>query len=165
MWNPLKNRSRRATVTLVTMVAGVGMAFAVPAQAATSPNPTTMPANSPATAAPSAVPAGCTSGNLCFWVNAGFNDGPGKLGGTNGDWRLFSHTSCAGGTWNDCVSSLFNDDTVDAEIVFKDINFGGDSRCLPLGASFSDLSKVAYTTGGQSNMNDSISSNHLNAGC
>ncbi|HEX5401288.1 MAG TPA: peptidase inhibitor family I36 protein [Pseudonocardiaceae bacterium] len=149
------------------MVAGAGMAmaFAAPAQATTSPRVVTMAASSPMPAVLPAAPAGCTAGNLCFWKNKGFNDGPGKLAGTNSDWRVFSHATCAGGVWNDCASSLFNADTVDAEVVFKDIDFGGDSRCLPLGASFTDLSTVAYTTGGRSNMNDSISSNRLTPAC
>ena len=167
MWNPLKNRARRVTVALVTMVAGAGMvmAFAMPAQATTRPDMVTMSANTQPVAVSPAAPAGCTAGNLCFWVNSGFSDGPGKVGGTNADWRVFSHATCPGGVWNDCASSLFNNDTVDAETVFKDINFGGDSRCLPLGASFSNLANVHYTTGGQSGMNDSISSNRLTVAC
>src|SRR5690349_2867542 len=36
-----------------------------------------------------AAPSGCTSGNLCFWVNANFNDGPGRLSGLNQNWSVF----------------------------------------------------------------------------
>lgn len=166
MWNPLKNRARRVTVALVTMVAGAGMAmaFAAPAQATTRPTVVSMTASSPMAVAP-AAPAGCTAGNLCFWANSGFNSGPGLLAGTNKDWRVFSHAACPGGDWNDCASSLFNHDNVDAEVVFKNINFGGDSRCLPLAASFSNLANVHYITGAASIMNDSISSNQLRASC
>lgn len=58
--------------------------------------------------APMAPPPGCTSTNVCFWVNNNYSDGPGRLAGTNPDWRRFAHRTCGGGTWNDCASSVYN---------------------------------------------------------
>ncbi|QFZ20127.1 peptidase inhibitor family I36 protein [Saccharothrix syringae] len=55
-----------------------------------------------------AAPAGCDLGNVCFWVNSGYRDGPGQLAGTNNDWRVFAHGSCPGDTWNNCASSVYN---------------------------------------------------------
>lgn len=66
------------------------------------------PTRSTAEVAPTAAPAGCTATNVCFWVHANFVDGPGRLSGTNPDWRAFGHASCGGGTWNNCASSVYN---------------------------------------------------------
>lgn len=55
-----------------------------------------------------AAPAGCSSTYVCFWVHINFVDGPGKLSGSNPNWGAFSHPTCAGGTWNNCASSVYN---------------------------------------------------------
>jgi hypothetical protein len=50
----------------------------------------------------------CGSGAyLCFWKNAQYSDGPGRLASAQ-NLTSWSHSSCPSGTWNDCISSLYN---------------------------------------------------------
>ncbi|MEU9448847.1 peptidase inhibitor family I36 protein [Streptomyces sp. NPDC048277] len=100
-------------------------------------------------ATPAAVPSGCSAGYLCFWVNIGYSDGPGKLSGTNANWTAFSHSTCASKTWNDCASSIYNDGTTDNAVVYTDANYSGSSGVIDKGTG-GDLTSA---------WNDVISSN------
>ncbi|MEW2301359.1 peptidase inhibitor family I36 protein [Streptomyces sp. NPDC006655] len=100
-------------------------------------------------AKPAAVPAGCSAGYLCFWVNAGYNDGPGKLSGSNANWTAFPHSTCQTKTWNDCASSLYNDGVNDNAVVYTDANYSGSSGTIARGTG-GDVSAA---------WNDVISSN------
>jgi hypothetical protein len=163
MWNPFQNKMRRVAVALVTMVAGAGMAlaFVAPAQAAATEHMVVMAASVPAVVAvPAVIEPGCASAELCLWVNSGFRDGPGVFRGSNADLRADAHSTCQTGNWSDCASSVDNA-TSTGETLFKNINGGGDSRCVPTGMTISNLATAKYTTGAKSIMNDSISSNLL----
>jgi hypothetical protein len=107
------------------------------------------PALSAQVATPAAVPSGCSAGYLCFWVNIGYNDGPGKLSGTNANWTAFSHSTCATKTWNDCASSIYNDGVNDNAVVYTAANYSGTSGVIDRGVG-GDLT---------SSWNDVISSN------
>lgn len=106
---------------------------------------------------PAAVPAGCSATFLCFWNNAGFNDGPGKLSGTNSSWFDFSHGSCPNGTWADCVSSIYNDGTSCTARVWFLTGFGAPSLEIARGSGISNLTTVQ--TGLGVSWNDQIESN------
>ncbi|MEV0183472.1 peptidase inhibitor family I36 protein [Streptomyces sp. NPDC050625] len=96
-----------------------------------------------------AAPAGCPSSYFCFWVNAGYSDGPGKLSGKNSDWSAFGHSSCPSGTWNDCASSDYNNGVSCDAVVWTGKSYGGTGGWVPKG------------TGGNFNstFNDAVSSN------
>lgn len=113
---------------------------------------TTSTAGAPA-AAPAAAPSGCPAQYACFWKNANFNDGPGKVKGDNEDFRALAHGSCPSGTWNDCISSIYNNGRSCTVFFFKDINYRGEKHSLGLGDSVSDISRWV------SGFNDQISSN------
>lgn len=57
-----------------------------------------------------AAPAGCSSGNYCFWPNAGYSPAgnPGELSGRNADWSVFSRGDCPNDNWDNCASSVYN---------------------------------------------------------
>jgi hypothetical protein len=138
---------------LATAILGWGFVVAAPAQAAPVSSETTF-----------AAPAGCGSGNLCFWNNSGFNDGPGQLAGTNPNWGVFAHGSCPSGTWDNCVSSLFNNGNTSAANVWRYTNYGGAGACWAKGTGNSNLASVNYP-GTSVNMNDTISSNNWASSC
>jgi peptidase inhibitor family I36 len=133
-----------------------GLAGAAPAAMAAT-HPGTSQAKATAVMHPAAVPAGCTSTNLCFWNNAGFNDGPGRLSGTNSSWFSFSHSSCPNGTWADCVSSIFNDGSSCTARVWFLSGFGAPTLSIARGNGFSNLTQVQ--TGLGVSWNDEIEAN------
>jgi Peptidase inhibitor family I36 len=116
-----------------------------------------------ASGAPSAQ-SDCPAGDFCVWVNAGYSDGPARFAGNNANWLDFSHSTCQTGTWSDCASSGYNHGNYDAVEVYRDINYGGDSACLPLGWSLSNCAGYVWPGTGD-NFNDSISSNYWFSGC
>lgn len=131
----------------------------VPTAAAdTKPAP---PANTvPVTVAPasaSAAPNGCTAGNLCFWNNVDYNDGPGQLSGTNADWFDFPHSSCPNGTWADCASSVYNNGNSCTARVWYLTSFGSPHLDIPRGTGYPHLTWVP--TGLGNSWNDNIRSN------
>ena len=95
-----------AATTLLTIGGFAASATASVSTTTTREGALSITASAPVTTL--AAPAGCSSGNVCFWKNAGYSDGPGELSNRNPDWSVFSHSSCAGGTWNDCASSVYN---------------------------------------------------------
>lgn len=113
--------------------------------------------NTPAGVLPASAPADCPSGDLCFWVDAGYIGKMGMFSGNNGNWGDFSQSQCSGGTWNDCASAIYSHGSVDNARVFKDINGGGGGACLPRGTLWSNLTSHYFDNG--VNMNDQISSN------
>lgn len=114
------------------MIAGVILLLgAMAGTSAASSNNTSANQGQSATVAPlksvkiAAAPSGCTSGNFCFWVNPGYSDGPGKLSGKNRDWSVFAHSSCPGGTWNNCASSDYNNGVSCDAVVWTGTGYGG----------------------------------------
>lgn len=143
-----KKLVKRAAMLLGAAALLLGLAAPIAAAAAPqtiAPSAHGMSA-APAVQAPSAVPPGCSSTNLCFWNNINFNDGPGQLSGTNSDWHDFSHSSCQHGTWADCVSSIFNDGTSCTARVWVNAGFGGANLTIARGTGIADLTKVAVTS-------------------
>ncbi len=139
---------------ILAMIAGVILLLAAMAgtSAASSTNGSANQAPEAASFASvkaAAAPAGCPSSYFCFWANAGYSDGPGKLSGKNSDWSVFSHSSCPGGTWNDCASSDYNNGVSCDAVVWTGKSYGGTGGWVPKG------------TGGDFNstFNNAVSSN------
>jgi len=149
--------TRRISTTLgaVTLLLGI---MVPPALADTKPAPptnTTPVAVAPASTA--AAPANCTAGNLCFWNNINYNDGPGRLSGTNASWFNFSHSTCPNGTWADCASSVYNNGNSCTARVWYLTNFGAPHLDIPRGTGYPNLTLVP--TGLGNSWNDNIESN------
>jgi hypothetical protein len=144
-----------AAALLFGVVAPAAMA-ATPAAAKAVPS-NSAPAVVPA-ATPAAAPAGCSAGNVCFWNNINYNDGPGELSGTNASWFGFSHSSCPGGSWADCVSSIYNDGNSCTARLWYLTNFGSPSFTVARGTGYTNLTQLGTGISGVS-WNDNIESN------
>jgi hypothetical protein len=106
---------------------------------------------------PATSPSQCPSGDLCFWVGAGYTGAMGQVAGNNASWTRFSQSQCAGGTWNDCASAIYNHGASENARVFRDANGGGGGRCIPRGTAWNNLTSQYFDNGVK--MNDAISSN------
>jgi hypothetical protein len=147
---------------VVTAAALLAVAAGTPATASAAPaGPAPAAADVVAAAAPSTpayAPSGCGSGNLCFWNNINYNDGPGQLSGSNASWFNFAHSSCPGGTWADCVSSIFNNGVNCTAHVYYYTNYAGPKLNISRGTGYSDLTRLS--TGVGTTWNDNIESNN-----
>jgi hypothetical protein len=138
------------------LIVGIGMTLAIAAPAQASIAGSSLPAVHPSAVAPTV--AGCPSGDLCFWVNANFTGGgPGEVAGNNNNWSVFPQPACKSGTWNDCASSLDNNDPTRSATVYKNSNLTNPRLCLNAGQSMSNLTLAIFSDG--SVANDSITSN------
>ncbi|MER5838787.1 peptidase inhibitor family I36 protein [Streptomyces prasinus] len=97
------------------------------------------------------------SGYLCFWQDANYSGGPGKLDGNNTDWRAFSRPNCQSGTWNDCASSIANEGLSCEAVVHEHPNYGGSSWVINRDTYAANLTQWGKPSGGT--WNDAISSN------
>ena len=150
------------------LAAGIGTAeaasAATPTGSARAAAPTAVGRTTGAAVRP-AIISGCSATYFCFWNNENYNDGPGKLSGNNGSWYAFSHSSCPGGTWANCASSLDNAGTSGMGVdVYSGLNYGGDVACISDNATYSDLANYNYP-GTSTNMNDTIESNEWTWAC
>lgn len=156
---------------VITKLAFIGLPFlvaaavAAPASASARP-PVTGSVHSTGVAAtvdtgasvvPATSPSQCPVGDLCFWVSAGYVGAMGEVADNNGSWTKFSQSQCAGGTWNDCASAIYNHGQYDNARVFRDNNGNGGGVCLPRGTMWDNLTSHYFDNG--YNMNDAISSN------
>ena len=115
-------------------------------------------ASSPVTA--STIPDGCSSGNVCFWRNANWGDGPGQLSDRNPNWGVFAHQACPNHTWSNCISSVYNAGVSCNAVLWAGTNYTGDSRTYNLtlgrGVGLKDLGNQEVSGDA---FNDVISSN------
>jgi Peptidase inhibitor family I36 len=122
-------------------------------------------ASASAQSAPAPPSSTCSTGRACFWADADRGLVRGSVAGSNPDWRAFSQASCvpphaaasAGGTWNDCASSIENAGTTCAMLFYEHINYGGGYIRLAPGQSISNLWGRYFSNGHWAN--DAISSN------
>ena len=101
-----------------------------------------------------ALPAGCTATYLCIYPDPGYSGGFGHFSGDNTNWNNFSTSTnnCGNGTWNDCISSAFNDGTSCTVWLWTDANYQGSTHSIARGTGYSRLADVG--------LNDNVSSNH-----
>lgn len=160
---------RRLRTLLIAVISVFAVMLAVPAADAADKDKSINSRPSAAAAAPAsvgtlAVPAGCTAGNLCFWVNDNWNDGPGRLYGDNPDWGVYSHSTCQTGTWADCASSVYNNGNSCTATVYYLENYRAPKLTISRQSGYSSLSAVqlGYDDDGNwvpGNWNDNIRSN------
>jgi hypothetical protein len=156
--------SKRIIVSLaaagLVLAAGIGTAAeasaATPAASVRASAPASIGKTTGNAVHPDIV-SGCSASYFCFWNNANFNDGPGKLSGNNPSWYVFSHSSCPNGTWADCASSLDNAGTSGMYVdVYTGVNYTGWAACIADNATYSNLANEWYGGGSGPNMNDTI---------
>ena len=97
-----------------------------------------------------AAQSDCPRTYLCAWVHLNFTGNMGKWAGNNSDWRRFRQSQCAHGTWNDCLTSVYNRGTQCSVWLFRHINFAGDWFTLARGNAIANVGPY---------WNDSVSSN------
>jgi Peptidase inhibitor family I36 len=102
----------------------------------------------------SAAPAGCTATFLCLYPDPGYSGGFGHVAGNNSNFnRLPTSThNCGNGTWNDCISSAFNDGTSCTVWLWSAAGYSGRKLSIARGTGYRNLSTV--------NFDDVTSSNH-----
>ena len=121
------------------VIAGGGLLAAAPAQAAPCSN----------------------AGYLCFWVNSGYGGEMGKVAGNNLNFQNLPKNG--GGTWNDVISSAYNDGNTDNVALYSAAGYTGFSECLSRYANNSDTQNFTNISTGifpWDNFNDVASSNH-----
>ncbi|MEV0738753.1 peptidase inhibitor family I36 protein [Streptomyces sp. NPDC050549] len=160
-----------AALTATALAALVGLAL--PGNAFAADGHTTTVATAPqavqgaaasAVVSPQAI-GDCPSTYFCFWVNSGYNDGPGKFSGSNTNWGAYSHSTCGNGTWSDCASSGYNHGTSGLGVeVWSGTGYTGLSACLPKDWSNSNFANLVWP-GTSTSFNDSISSNYWTSAC
>lgn len=170
---------RRLAVAAAAAFAAIGL-VAAPAASAHATTVSAASATAPGDGfvlSPSAVrsfavhpmsdPADCPSTYLCMWVDKNWVGKMGKVNGNNKSWTgsAFAQSYCAGGTWNDCASGLYNNGQYDEVEVFQDANYLGGHGCIPIGTTaYADLADYTWGQNGEP-VNDSISSNYWYPSC
>jgi hypothetical protein len=97
----------------------------------------------------------CTGNNvLCFWKDAEYRGGIGKVSARNDDFRVFPKASCPSGTWNDCISSVYNKTGYCARLYY---GYGATGSYQNL-TSYDAYDDLSYNP---SALNDQISSNRF----
>jgi type II secretory pathway pseudopilin PulG len=133
---------------------------AVPAQAASQGTANHATAQAAQRAAAVEAFDGCAATYLCFWVNINEGGAEGKLAGSNPSWAAFAQSQCAGGTWNNCASSIVNAGTSGLGAQeYEYVNYGGGQFCMYDDEYISNLVNFGPWPDGSST-NDSISSNN-----
>jgi Peptidase inhibitor family I36 len=150
-------RNALIAATVPLMAAGVLLTGSALAPASAAPQAAQVSAAPQSHTVAAANPCGLP-GDLCFWVNIGWGGAKGHVAGNNGNWAVFPQAQCAGGTWNDCASSAFNDGNFDAVRLRQDVNGGGGFFCIPKGVGYSNFTRLAFSNG--ANLNDAVSSNY-----
>ncbi|HET9895390.1 MAG TPA: peptidase inhibitor family I36 protein [Streptosporangiaceae bacterium] len=141
----------------ITAAATAALLASGGAAASAQASPTT------ASAAP-AVANHCNKlGKVCIWQNVGFTGDKGHFSGANLDWSTFSGgTDCATGNWNNCASSIFNNKTERAVILWETINKKGGKFCVATMTGYSDFVKHHFDN--SHHLNDAVSSDSLESG-
>ena len=91
------------------------------------------------------------SGYLCFWKDINYGGAMGKVAGNNLNFTAFRNSSCQTGTWNDCISSVYNNGTRCNVAIYRDANYLGGGLTVPRQTGIANL--------GSYGLNDAISSN------
>lgn len=98
-------------------------------------------------------PASCSTAQLCFYVNAKFADGPGKLTSSVTNLAAYKHKSCGAKssyTWTNCITSLWNA-TTSCWHLYDATGYAGSYHNLSGNDGYTDLTK-------NTRFNDKISS-------
>jgi hypothetical protein len=96
--------------------------------------------------------------DICWWVDANQVGKMHPVRDAIENWTTQKESTCSSGTWNDCASTLYNDNLISSSLVFSDADWDGGVVCLPPDGYLGNLADYAYPNTGE-NMNDTISSN------
>jgi hypothetical protein len=116
-----------------------------------------------ATAAPRSNIADCKAADpthsfVCWWVGANQTGKMHPVRDAISNWQTQKEPTCQTGTWNDCASTLYNDNSSDGAFFFYNSGDSGSNFCMPPGTYLNDLTKYDYA-GTTIPINDTISSN------
>jgi peptidase inhibitor family I36 len=117
-----------------------------------------------ASAAP-AVQNDCNMpGRVCIWQSVGFTGEEGSFSGSNGNWGtdLSGGTQCASGSWNNCVSSIFNNKSADAVNLWETVGDTGGHFCVTPMTGYSDFTKHQFSNSDA--LNDAVSADFVESG-
>lgn len=143
---------KRVISVVAALFAVLAIATAVPANAEPGPNASAAAQISPiVTDSISPQARECASGDLCFWVNAGYSGARGRVSGNNPNWTDFAQSSCRNGTWSDCASSVWNNGQRCDVQLWSQPNYVDQVRTVRRGASFDDLRSIYFNDATTSN--------------
>lgn len=94
---------------------------------------------------------------VCVWVNAYYSGTMGTFHDNNPDWTVFGRTG--GGTWNDVVSSAFNNSLTRNVALYNHVYYAGFSECISPGNLIPNFASISTGIFPWDNFNDSVSSN------
>ena len=156
---------RSALIRKIIIGVAPGLAAAMlAAGGATAAHASTQSVDHAATAAaPMSNIADCkaadpTHSYLCWWVGANQTGKMHPVRDAISNWKTQKEASCLGGTWNDCASSLYNDNSSYGAFFFYNAGNGPPDFCMTPGTYLNDLTKYDYA-GTAVEINDTISSN------
>ena len=154
-----RTRLSAILIAVIALIAFGGFATTASAAVKSPDGRLSITASAPVKAA-LAPPAGCSSGNICFWRNANWGDGPGELSDRNPNWGVFAHQACPNHTWSNCISSAYNNGVSCSAVLWAGTNYTGDSRThsLTLDRGGYEINMAANEVSGNA-FNDVISSN------
>jgi hypothetical protein len=140
---------------------------------ATAAHASTQSVDHGATAAAAAVPlsniANCKAADpthryVCWWVGANQTGKMHPVRDAISNWATQKEPTCPSGTWNDCASTLYNDNSSYGAFFFYNPGDGPPDFCMLPGTYLNDLTKYDYA-GTAVPINDTISSNSWAANC
>ena len=97
----------------------------------------------------------------CWWVNINYSGEFGKVAGDNPNFALIPRNG--GGTWNDVISSAYNDGNTDYVALYANADYTGFSECMSRYANNGNTSNFTHISTGifpWDNFNDVASSNY-----
>lgn len=99
-----------------------------------------------------------THSYVCWWVGANQTGKMHPVRDAISNWATQKEPTCQTGTWNDCASTLYNDNSSYGAFFFYNSGDGPPDFCMPPGTYLNDLTKYDYA-GTTVPINDTISSN------
>jgi hypothetical protein len=103
------------------------------------------------------------TGRVCIWPNINFapSNEKGSFADSNGNWITELGSGPCGGSWNDCISSVFNEKNV-AVNLWQNVGDGGGSFCVPAETGFSNFTQHTFSNGAP--LNDAVSADFVESG-
>ncbi|HET9895681.1 MAG TPA: peptidase inhibitor family I36 protein [Streptosporangiaceae bacterium] len=170
----------RTTLRTVALCAAGTVLMAAPALAATShPAPTSHPgAFARRSVTPDSTPSDCPGGWVCIYASRDWSGGPGKFMGTNPSWGAelgSSHDACVAGQtagadnkggWNDCVSAIYDNNTISYSLYLNTHCSDGGGIRLPLAPAQAISNLATYSANGSTvgYWNDRLTSDKTGGG-
>jgi hypothetical protein len=99
-----------------------------------------------------------THSYVCWWAGANQTGKMHPVRDAISNWATQKEGTCPSGTWNDCASTLYNDNSSYGAFFFYNSGDGPPDFCMPPGTYLNDLTQYDYA-GTTVPINDTISSN------